>query len=67
MKYLLFLLIFAVSCTDDTVPTKGSGDYWAGQEIKVVEFEGCEYVKFGGGDVIWGAHKGNCRNEIHKQ
>lgn len=35
---------------------------------KVVEYtyEGCEYIKVGYGKSIWGSHKGNCKNPIHK-
>ena len=36
--------------------------------LKVTEYiyEGCEYIKVGYGQSIWGAHKGNCTNPIHK-
>ena len=36
--------------------------------IKVREYtyEGCEYIKVGYGKSIWGSHKGNCDNPIHK-
>lgn len=35
---------------------------------RVVEYtyEGCEYIKVGYGKSIWGSHKGNCHNPIHK-
>ena len=35
---------------------------------RVVEYtyEGCEYIKVGYGKSIWGSHKGNCDNPIHK-
>lgn len=35
---------------------------------RVVEYtyEGCEYIKVGYGKSIWGSHKGNCENPIHK-
>lgn len=35
---------------------------------RVVEYtyEGCEYIKIGYGKSIWGSHKGNCSNPIHK-
>lgn len=36
--------------------------------LKVTEYtyEGCEYIKVGYGKSIWGSHKGNCQNPIHK-
>lgn len=36
--------------------------------LKVTEYtyEGCEYIKVGCGKSIWGSHKGNCKNPIHK-
>ena len=35
---------------------------------RVVEYtyEGCDYIKVGYGKSIWGSHKGNCDNPIHK-
>ena len=35
---------------------------------RVVEYtyEGCDYIKVGYGKSIWGSHKGNCQNPIHK-
>lgn len=35
---------------------------------RVVEYtyEGCDYIKVGYGKSIWGSHKGNCKNPIHK-
>ena len=33
----------------------------------VYVFDGCQYVKFSSGLNIWGAHKGNCNNPIHKK
>ena len=37
--------------------------------LRVVEYkyEGCEYIKVGYGQSIWGSHKGNCKNPIHKK
>jgi hypothetical protein len=29
--------------------------------------EGCEYVVVGMGNFQWGSHKGNCKNQIHKE
>lgn len=40
--------------------------YWD-QNYKVYTLEGCEYIVGGVGKAQWGAHKGNCKNQIHKQ
>ena len=44
--------------------SKDSENYY----LKVTEYtyEGCDYIKVGYGKSIWGSHKGNCKNPIHK-
>lgn len=44
--------------------SKDSENYY----LKVTEYtyEGCEYIKVGIGNGVWGSHKGNCDNPIHK-
>lgn len=44
--------------------SKDSENYY----LKVTEYtyEGCQYIKVGYGKSIWGSHKGNCDNPIHK-
>ena len=37
------------------------------QRVSEFTYEGCEYIKVGYGKSIWGSHKGNCKNPIHKQ
>jgi hypothetical protein len=35
---------------------------------QIYTLEGCEYIEVNGGtDHAWGAHKGNCKNEIHNK
>ena len=68
------MIIGAVSCEKQSEVKQGSQDpielskdnenYY----YRVVEYtyEGCEYIKVGYGKSIWGSHKGNCHNPIHK-
>jgi hypothetical protein len=37
--------------------------------LKVDEYtyEGCEYIRIDAGSAVWGSHKGNCKNPIHKE
>ena len=65
MKYLLIFALLMAGCKDDTIPTKGTNHYWGDGQIRIIEFEGCEYVTFGSGHGTFGAHKGNCKNKIH--
>jgi hypothetical protein len=37
------------------------------QKYEIYTFEGCEYIVGGVGTMRWGAHKGNCKNSIHKK
>ena len=37
------------------------------KNYKVFTLEGCEYILVGVGNTRWGSHKGNCKNQIHKQ
>jgi len=61
----ILAVLMLSGCEPDTVKTKYTGEYINGSQVRIIEFEGCEYVKFGGGDVAWGSHKGNCKN--HKK
>ena len=66
--------LFLISCDEQPrtkqipqepeVLSKESENY----HLKVTEYtyEGCEYIKVGYGKSIWGSHKGNCENPIHK-
>jgi hypothetical protein len=68
------ILITLVSCEEQKSTTvveppkelsKTTDNYYH----RVVEYtyEGCEYIKVGYGKSIWGSHKGNCKNPIHKK
>lgn len=37
------------------------------QNYRVYTLEGCEYIKVDVGNTSWGSHKGNCKNQIHKE
>lgn len=37
------------------------------RDYRVYTLEGCEYILVGQGNFQWGAHKGNCKNPIHKE
>ena len=70
----LSMIIGAASCEQQSEVKQGPQDpielskdnenYY----YKVTEYtyEGCEYIKVGYGKSIWGSHKGNCNNPIHK-
>ena len=36
------------------------------QNYSTYTLEGCEYIVVGMGNASWGSHKGNCKNQIHK-
>jgi len=44
--------------------SKTTDNYY--QRVTEFTYEGCEYIKVGYGKSIWGSHKGNCKNPIHK-
>lgn len=68
------MMIVAASCEKQTevkqVPqepielSKHTENYH--QRVTEYTYEGCEYIKVGYGKSIWGSHKGNCDNPIHK-
>lgn len=66
MKYLLIFVLLIAGCKEKTVSVTDTGEMWGYTSIDVIEFDGCEYVHFGSGEGSWGAHKGNCKNKIHK-
>jgi hypothetical protein len=68
------ILITLVSCKEQksqmrVEPTKELSETTENYYQRVTEFtyEGCEYIKVGYGQSIWGSHKGNCKNPIHKK
>lgn len=70
LTFSLLMTIFAflwTGCEDDTVHTSKTTEIYCTEPIQILTFEGCEYVKFSCGSGTWGAHKGNCKNPIHKQ
>lgn len=72
----LILIIFLISCGEEKKtnqspqqPLELSKDpntenYY--QKVTEYTYEGCEYIKVGYGKSVWGSHKGNCENPIHK-
>jgi hypothetical protein len=68
------LLVLLMSCEEQksesvVEPRKELSKTTENYYQRVVEFtyEGCEYIRVGYGKSIWGSHKGNCKNPIHKQ
>jgi hypothetical protein len=67
--------LFLISCDEQPktkqipqepkVLTKDTENYY--QRVTEYTYEGCEYIKVGYGQSIWGSHKGNCKNPIHKK
>lgn len=72
-RLIIILLLILVSCnTNEERPisegpielSKETENYY--RRVVEYEYEGCEYIKVGFGKSIWGSHKGNCSNPIHK-
>jgi hypothetical protein len=70
---LMLLGSLLVSCEEQkSVPvveptkelSKTTDNYY--QRVSEFTYEGCEYIRVGFGKSIWGSHKGNCKNPIHK-
>jgi len=68
------ILITLVSCEEQKsepvveppkVLSKTTENYY--HRVSEFTYEGCEYIKVGYGQSIWGSHKGNCKNPIHKK
>lgn len=68
------ILITLVSCEEQKSTTvveppkelsKTTDNYY--RRVSEFTYEGCEYIKVGYGNSIWGSHKGNCKNPIHKK
>lgn len=42
--------------------TKNNTDWYIDDnDVLVIEYDSCEYVRFSGGEGSWGGHKGNCK------
>jgi hypothetical protein len=68
------ILITLVSCEEQKSKpvveppkelSKTTENYY--QRVSEFTYEGCEYIKVGFGKTVWGSHKGNCKNPIHKK
>lgn len=74
-SFITAILIGLTQCNDQsktkqipqesTVLSKDIENY--DQRVTEYTYEGCEYIKVGYGQSIWGSHKGNCKNPIHKK
>lgn len=65
MKAILLFTLCLVSCCTNVAKDKTSTS-----EYKIIEIDGCEYIKYDGGEnsanrVYVLVHKGNCKNIIH--
>lgn len=72
-KLILILSMTLLSCEAKPEEKKNLGANELSKETenyyqRVIEYkyEGCEYIKVGFGKSIWGSHKGNCSNPIHR-
>jgi hypothetical protein len=61
-KLIIIIILFSFYGCDYDTAAYEDGTTTISQ---TVNFEGCEYVKFGIASNSWGAHKGNCKNPIH--
>lgn len=79
LAFLFSVLVIFVSVTgcetqkeNHTIPVPNymeldnTSEYY-NQHYRVYTLEGCEYIKVDVGNTSWGSHKGNCKNQIHKQ
>lgn len=62
---ILFLSVGCVIKTNQPSPikvVKDNTDHLIDyDDVLVIEYDSCEYVRFDGGERCWGGHKGNCK------
>lgn len=62
---ILLLLIALYGCNmpqpNELKTTKDNSSYIFRDDVMVIEYDSCEYVRFEGGEDSWGGHKGNCK------
>lgn len=78
-KYIFISLLFLIACctgstadTDDSIITYNekrciNHQSMFSDNVKTMEYDGCEYVIFYGYRETSITHKGNCKNLIHQQ
>jgi hypothetical protein len=64
---LILSLIILVSCEDNLPKSSRPTVLSDFKDVEVMIYDSCEYVVAGRGKYQWGAHKGNCKNPIHKE
>lgn len=57
---------FAVEVEAKSTELDSTSRYYD-KQYQIYTLEGCEYIVVNSGSSRWGAHKGNCKNSIHKE
>jgi hypothetical protein len=72
-KIFLFIgvITLLLSCDEPTQKSRSTGYTYGGggaqYNIEIIILDGCEYIgSFRGSNNDWGAHKGDCKNPIHR-
>ena len=61
---LIIMILTFTNCNETTVPyTYNATD----DDVTIVNYNGCEYVRFDYGNISWGGHSGTCKNKIHNK
>jgi len=68
---VIFMITSCTRPTPSTIETENNklsknSEYY-NTNVFEYTYEGCEYIRIDGGANAWGAHKGNCKNPIHKE
>ncbi len=70
--FVAFVIFMITSCNrsmPSAVKTNELSKNSKYYDTNVIEYtyEGCEYIRIDVGKAVWGSHKGNCKNPIHKE
>lgn len=61
---LIIMILTFTNCNETTVPYTYDVTY---DNVTIVNYNGCEYVRFDYSNMSWGGHSGTCKNKIHNK
>ena len=66
----LIMLIITILTFTNCNETKSISPYTynaTDDDVTIVNYNGCEYVRFDYSNMSWGGHSGTCKNKIHNK
>lgn len=65
---LIIMILTFTNCNSNQTSSTTPDTYnVTHDDVVVVKYNGCEYIRFGSSNMSWGGHSGTCKNKIHNK